>query len=358
MKFIHCSDLHLDSKIEGLPTEKSRVRREEILRTFERLVQYAKDNAVTAVIIAGDMFDTARISVKTKERVVTTIKNCNNVDFIYLAGNHDETNFINELGELPKNLKCVYDNWEYFDYNNVTIASVMLTNANCKAIYDTLKLNEQRINIVSLHGQVIGHKGEGQAHDISIPKLKEKNIDYLALGHIHSYSKDIIDLRGEYSYSGCLDGRGFDELGDKGFVLVEVEEKSIKTEFVKFSSRTLHEFEFNVENYPNWHSAVIALEGQLANQFESNSLLKIILTGEHKTDFYIDREGLASRLNEKFFFTKVYDKTVLKIEQTDYEADKSVRGEFVRTVMNSDMDDEYKKQVLLLGLNALKGEEI
>ncbi len=358
MKFIHCSDLHLDSKIEGLPTEKSRIRREEILRTFERLAKHAKENDVCAVIIAGDMFDTARVSVKTKERVISVISECANVDFIYLSGNHDESNFINTIEQLPANLKCVGEDWEYFNYGDVTIASIMLTNANSKAVYDTLKLDENSVNVVALHGQVVGYKGDGQAHDISIPKLKEKNIDYLALGHIHSYSEGQIDLRGNYVYSGCLDGRGFDELGDKGFVLIDVQKGKINKEFIKFSSRTLHEYEFNVENYPSWHSAVMAIESQLKNEYDKNSLIKVVLSGEHKTDFYIDTESLAMRLNEFFFFAKVYDKTKLKIEQSDYETDKSVRGEFVRAVLGGDMDEEQKKQVLLLGLNALKGEEI
>ena len=37
MKFIHCADLHLDSKMEGLPTDKSKIRRDEVVATFERL---------------------------------------------------------------------------------------------------------------------------------------------------------------------------------------------------------------------------------------------------------------------------------------------------------------------------------
>ena len=37
MKIIHCSDLHLDSAIVGIPTEKSKIMRDEIVRTFERL---------------------------------------------------------------------------------------------------------------------------------------------------------------------------------------------------------------------------------------------------------------------------------------------------------------------------------
>ena len=69
MKIIHCADLHLDSKIDTIPTDKARVRRDEILRTFEKLCAYAVKNDVSAVIIAGDMFDTSRVSIKTRSRM-------------------------------------------------------------------------------------------------------------------------------------------------------------------------------------------------------------------------------------------------------------------------------------------------
>ena len=94
MKFIHCADLHLDSKMEALSTEKSKFRREECVRTFERLCSFATGNGVSAVIIAGDMFDTGRVSVKIRDRVISAIKQNLGVDFLYLSGNHDEDNFI------------------------------------------------------------------------------------------------------------------------------------------------------------------------------------------------------------------------------------------------------------------------
>ena len=53
--------------------------------------------------------------------------------------------------------------------------------------------------------------------------LKNKNIDYLALGHIHGYKEAPLDGRGKYCYPGCLEGRGFDECGKKGFVLLNIE---------------------------------------------------------------------------------------------------------------------------------------
>ena len=56
MKIIHCADLHLDSNMtSNLSREQAKQRKAELLATFERMIVYAKDNSVKAVIIAGDL---------------------------------------------------------------------------------------------------------------------------------------------------------------------------------------------------------------------------------------------------------------------------------------------------------------
>lgn len=66
-----------------------------------------------------------------------------------------------------------------------------------------------------MHGQIRDTSGKDK---INVSKLRNKNIDYLALGHIHTFTSIKIDDRGTGVYSGCLEGRGFDECEDKGFV--------------------------------------------------------------------------------------------------------------------------------------------
>ena len=56
MKIIHCADLHLDSNMtSNLSREQAKQRKAELLATFERMIAYAKDNSVKAVIIAGPL---------------------------------------------------------------------------------------------------------------------------------------------------------------------------------------------------------------------------------------------------------------------------------------------------------------
>jgi hypothetical protein len=54
----------------------------------------------------------------------------------------------------------------------------------------------------------------------------------------------------------------------------------------------------------------------------------------------------------------VYDKTKLSIRAEDYQNDISLKGEFVRLVLASDLDEEVKLQVIEKGIRALGGEEV
>lgn len=357
MKFIHCADLHLDSKIDSLPSEKSKIRREEVIRSFEKLAEYATENSVSAVIIAGDMFDGKKVSAKTRGRVIAAIKNNPSVDFLYLTGNHDETDVFAD-SERPENLKNFNDCWTSFRYGNVVITGATFDDGNASFLYGNLSLNEKDVNIVVLHGQIAGYTTDDKAEIISLPLLKDKNIDYLALGHIHSYAEGKLDERGVYAYSGCLDGRGFDETGEKGFVLIETKDSSITRSFVNFSSRIFCEEELSVDGMDNWYTFREEALKLLSKKRSNDCALKVVLKGSRKTDCEIDVDGFASRLNEIFFFAKVYDKTSLVVSDADYANDKSVRGEFVRSVWQSDLSEEKKTAVIMLGLNALKGEDV
>lgn len=248
MKIIHCSDLHLDSKMEtNLDKEKAKERKAEILVTFEKMIDYAKNNNIKIIIIAGDLFDKKNVSLKAKKIVKNAIFSNPNIDFLYLKGNHDESGFLDEDEKIPDNLKMFSnEKWTTYKYGKATITGIEFGKLSNHEIYSSLILEKNDINIVVMHGQESENDQKDKAEIINLSELKNKNIDYLALGHIHSYKKEKLDNRGVYCYSGCLEGRGFDECGDKGFVVLDIDDNKINTEFIPIAKRKLHEINCDI----------------------------------------------------------------------------------------------------------------
>ena len=88
MKIIHCADLHLDSKMEtNLTKEQAKERKAELLNTFQRMVEYAAEEQVAAILIAGDLFDKKTVSATARNIVCQMIQFHPEIDFYYLKGN-------------------------------------------------------------------------------------------------------------------------------------------------------------------------------------------------------------------------------------------------------------------------------
>ena len=357
MKIIHTADLHLDSKMQSnLSKDKAQERKKELILTFERMVEFAKENNVEVIIIAGDMFDSQRVSVKTKERVFNIIKENSAIDFLYLPGNHDEDSFLAQIENEYTNLKFFDVSWTHFNYGNIVIAGVKSQGLS-KVIYDALNLEEDKFNIVVMHGQTLKYNLKDDSDKVNLTKLKGKNIDYLALGHIHSYELDKLDNRGVYCYSGTLEGRGFDECGDKGFVLLEINNNKANYEFIPFAKRTLHTIEFDISNKNDWFSIEREVI-DLVLTINKKDLVKVVLKGKFNLAVEKQIEHLTSKLNDMFFYAKIKDESSLEIKAEDFENDISLKGEFIREVLKSDLKNEEKERVILIGLKALNGEDL
>ena len=282
MKIIHCSDLHLDSKMSSnLDSIKAKERRDEILITYQNMVKYALENNVKIIMIAGDLFDKRNITKKARNIVLDSIISNPNIDFLILKGNHDEGVLFTEIENLPENLKLFNNQeWTQYRYNNITISGIEFGKLNNYEIYNTLILNKGDINIVLMHGQDSKYEQKDKTEIINIQELKNKNIDYLALGHIHKFKKEKIDNRGIYCYSGCLEGRGFDECGEKGFVLLELneEKQKINAEFIPFASRSLYEINVDVTGLASTLEIEKKVDETIKN-IDNKNLIKIVLKG-------------------------------------------------------------------------------
>ena len=352
MKLIHCADIHLDSPMEtNLSADKARERKLEIRSTFARLVRTAADEGVEAVLIAGDLFDGARVTKSTENYVLDLIASHPMIDFFYLSGNHDQGSTLANTAQLPANLYTFGKLWSTYRRGNVAITGASVPDA------DTLSLNAEEVNILLLHGQERRSAGVAGEDIIHLGKFKNKNIDYAALGHIHEHRVMRLDARGTAAYSGCLEGRGFDECGTKGYVLLNIEGGRVSHRFVPFATRTLHTVECDVTGFS---SGLDLEERMLASvaHIVAADMVKVVLTGTCPTETMLDLSHLRGVLTERFYFAKIKDETRLSINAEDYAHDISLKGEFVRRVMASSLSETEKERVIACGFRALSGEEL
>ena len=355
MRIIHCGDIHLDSKLESnLPDSASKTRKKEIIMSFRRMVDYAIENNVDVVIIAGDLFDSQRMLDTTRDAVLGKIGEADKVQFLYLIGNHDMGSKLLDL-PLPQNLKIFSDNWTTFEFGNVAVTGVNLTEQNCRHIYGSLNLDDSKFNIVTMHGE-LGTAYSSQS--VNRNELGDKDIDYLALGHYHSYREGALGEKGVWCYCGCLEGRGFDECGDKGFVVLDIDDKGkFSFKFHKSSIRDIVEVECDISGIADTSEMMRKINSSVTD-VSTEAMLKVVLTGDIPAEARKDLELFKKELGEKFWFVKLKDKTKILLNHEDYINDISLKGEFIRKVLASELPEEVRQRVIECGLAVLSGREV
>lgn len=366
MKIIHTADIHLDSKLERhLEPRLAGARRAQILESFVRMTDYARENGVEAILISGDLFDVKRISANTRNRVFNAITDNSSIDFFYLQGNHDFNSFLEDIDAIPSNLHLFNDKWTSYllgDLQTVNISGLEIGPNNNSSLYDSLFLPHDKFNIVMLHGQDMTYASKDKTEIINLTSLKNKSIDYLALGHVHSYKEQMVDGRCLMVYPGCLEPRGFDECGDHGFVLLDIDEerKTFSHRFVSFAARRAYEIGVDVSGCIDTSDVIKRVEEEIgAVNPSSNDLVKIVLCGEVDVEVVIDELSLLARIEDSFFVAKISNNTRTKVNYESYLLDKSLKGAFVREVMEkAHISEEDKARIIAYGLAAIRNEEI
>lgn len=346
MKIIHCADLHLGSKIASGLDNISSVRRAEVRVSLSNLVEYAIANEIKIILLSGDVFDSDNPLKKDKDYFYSIVRENKDIDFIYLKGNHD-INTIND--DNLSNLKTFNNSWMSYRFGKVVISGIELNKNNITSFYSTLNLHYNDFNIVMLHCDI--------NKEIDLTKLKNKDIDYLALGHIHSFYKNSLDDRGIYAYPGCLIGRGFDEDGEKGFIVIDINDNNFNFKFIPNTIRIIENINVDISNLDSISLINNKIRDVLNNK-NKNNIYRIILKGDIPYNLEINEMDIKANLAD-YYFICIKDVTKRKIDEKKYLNEVSLRGEFIRTVLNdSAINEDDKKEIIALGLRMLEGREV
>ena len=361
LKLIHGADFHLDAPFAALSPEKARQRRAEQRQLLSRLADLAEEEGADLVLLSGDLLDGGETYQETVEALSHALGQIKAPVFI-APGNHDPygprsayagtawpdnvhifTSVQPEGVELPE-LGCV-----------VHGAAFTTPQADRSPLMGFSAPRDGRIHLMTLHGDVAG---QGRYGPIRPEDIAASGLTYLALGHIHACSG--LQQAGEtcWAYPGCPEGRGFDELGDKGVLVVEAEKGNVSARFVPLCRRRYRMLTVDLSGGEN---PAEALAAALPGDGE-NDICRIILTGESGVEG-LDLEALEAVAQPYFYSVTLRDRTRVRRDLWSRAEEDTLTGLFLRQMQarlaqaDTDEDRALVEKAVRFGLAALENGE-
>lgn len=366
VRILHCADLHIGAAESALG-EKGQSRRLEALLTFERIIKLAKEEKVDLLLIAGDLLCSNSVERSAVNRILDCIGGASGIEVVFAAGNHDPINAespFNSL-KLPQNFHILpeKDSVIYFEKLNTRVYGRSFGEVYMQGESRfSIAADGDSINIMCQHGEVRSDLSSDY-NSITPEFIDNCGMDYIALGHIHKRSE--ITRRGDtfFSYSGCAEGLGFDELGDKGVYIGDVGKGYNDLRFFKTSIRNHEKVSVDVSDCEDSPAAAEKIISFLTQKFGENfrdNLYKIILTGSIPDGRWFNTGEIAGRLSGEVYFAKVKDETAVCEDLEVIKNEKSVKGIFVSKMLtlieeNSQEADKLRT-ALGIGLKAFSSE--
>jgi DNA repair exonuclease SbcCD nuclease subunit len=372
LRFLHCSDIHLDTPFVGLSAEKSEERRRMLRASFVKMMQYIRETNINIVLMSGDIFNTEYATNTTAEVLIREFKNCSDTEFIISPGKHDyyTDNPIYASGRLPKNCHVFSsDSLSRFDFEdyNITVYgwAFMSDSMTENPIYARQVDDSSRVNIVCAYADLNGDVYSTSC-PVSVSDIKKFGADYYALGSRHEASKFLTAGASKYSYCGSLECTGFNEPGLGGVNLitidysdgeVAIEHKSVSFGHVRFETEQLDVTGVNTSNeIINRISRMIS-----DKKYDNETALRVELVGYLEPHFSVPK----NIENDAFglYYFKLIDKTLPLYGTEGFKRDMSVKGEIFRQFypMLTSEDEEERltaASAFRIALAALENREI
>lgn len=370
-KLLHIADLHLDSPFVGLNPNDASKRRKELREVFKNALDYARNTDCALILISGDLFDGEYYTLDTLSYLRECFAQMPTCRFVIAPGNHDPLSPTSpyKYANFPKNV-FMFDSEQlsYFDFDDLGITvygyAFRSDYYGLRPLSDISALPETRnFKILCAHTELDAHISKYAP--ILSSELARLGFDYAALGHIHK--SDGVKRVGNtlYAYSGCIAGRDFSETGEKGGIVVSLDEasKTVTAEQVRFCPWVYDNMQVNVNGLPTLSAVIDAVQIKLLTVKGNPQLeyiLRLVLTGE--TTASIDKNELLRRFAE-YGVCEIKDETHFMSASLNLADDYSLRGELYRALKErlEGENTETRKQAelaLKYGLSALGAGDI
>ena len=356
IKFLHAADLHLDSSFHGLAPAEAVCRRQEQRNLLRQIAALSNHHQCDLVLLSGDLFDSNAVYPETVEAVSEALELFSGQVFI-APGNHDyfaQNTPYSQL-KLPKNVHIFTDSAidaVHLPHLSCTVYGAAFTTGAMPAMLENFHVSDESgTHIMVLHGDAENPRSD--YNPITKLQITQSGLDYLALGHIHTCSGPLQYGKTTCAWPGCPMGRGFDETGEKGVILGEIDENHCEITFCPLPVRR-----YEILRVSAGDDALAAAENALP-QDTAPHIYRIIFTGESAP---LDLQKLHTALSPRFFSLQLRDETVPKQDIWQDAGADTLKGQFLALLQekissSTDEDAAILQQAARLGLAAMEGRE-
>lgn len=369
VKIVHTADLHFDTPFNEVDEKQRLINKEELKEVFKNIINFCKEKHVDILLLAGDIFDNLTLSRETIHFIENIFNDIKETRVFISPGNHDpyDNNSFYKLIKWPENVYVFKGNLEkvYIEELKTNVWGAAFNGKYVrKSILKGFSQNDEEINIMVIHGELSSSEEGNEYNPITLKNIRESGMDYIALGHRHNFSGVLKEGSTFYSYSGCPQGRGFDETGDKGIVYGYVAKEFAELSFIKTCKRNYEEVYVDISNLFGYEEIREKILDSIKENDRKNNLYKIILKGEVSEKFHIEEKIVKSKLLNDFYFCKVIDKTSIALDIKELSKGYSVKSIFVRKLVKklkeakTDEEREVIKMALKIGISSLSEDEV
>lgn len=362
VRILHTADWHLGKENTYLGAMKD-ARKYEIPVTVKRAVMLCEEENVDVMLIAGDLFDSNRIEDSIINEILEIFGQLTRTKVVIALGNHDpltaDSPFKNK--KLSANTFVLPENDSVLEFDNCRIygssfGSVYKTGS--ERFFITPE-NDDKVNILLLHGET---KADLSSAYRSITKtfIEESGMDYVALGHNHKRS-EIARLGSSYfAYSGCIEGQGYDEDGEKGVYLGNITKNSADLKFVPLAKRTHYLLDVDISEETDEAKAIKdAIKNVCDNPIDN--LFRVTLKGNLEAKRIVNLNDIYAKVSPEVYHLKLKDRTGIKADLELLSKENSLKGKFVSEMLirikeANETERETYINALRIGLKSFDGQ--
>ena len=319
IKILHTADIHLGKEFSFLRA-RGREYRNQLLATFEKIVDLAISEKVSLLLIAGDFFDTNRVHGIIIGKVITAFKKLQGegIHVCIIPGTHDlyDTDSIYRYVTFPSNVTVFtpeFDRALYKDLNLAVYGEVFDGRYVDKSPIQQLLLSDDLKYHVGMAHCSIKIEGwiEKDVLLLSRNEIATSGLDYLALGHWHSF-QDFSQGNTKAFYCGAPEPVSMDQKGAGNVIMVTIHEKgNISVTPTRVGTMQFAKLSIDV----GLTKSIADIVQQIEAKVDPNLILELTLEGLCSMDHDLNPREIEDELGDRFFYLRVVDKSHPRLEE-------------------------------------------